>query len=327
MQSSDGATTTTPSTSQQSQQSVVTFVCSKCGKEFSRKYNRNRHEKTHDKDDLHCGQCSYIAKSSQDLNTHKSLKHVKKKNFKCGYCDSTFATMLKLQQHTHTEHEMLKSPNSQLNDAQFGDDESLKELVRRKRHIMGDQIVLLPHQTTVNFLLKDEGVDNICDVLDEAFAKITRVSKMNVSFGYILSNNETGEYRYYYSSDNTTVLPKPKLVENFEQFKLLKQEIFSTDFIEKFTNFRDSTKWTFFCLTNVSLHATHLSRLPMGSTDQDVIDIPDFIKSARSVWTLIQNKSTKRCHNDNLCVFRALAAFQQNSMHGLETKTMELFQT
>ena len=142
MQSSDGATAT-PSTSQQS---LVTFVCSKCGKEFSRKYNRNRHEKTHDKDDLHCGQCNYIAKSSQDLNTHNSLKHVKKKNFKCGYCDSTFATMLKLQQHTHTEHEMLKSPNSQLNDAQFGDDESLKELVRRKRHIMGDQIVLLPHK-------------------------------------------------------------------------------------------------------------------------------------------------------------------------------------
>ena len=322
MQSSDGATAT-PSTSQQS---LVTFVCSKCGKEFSRKYNRNRHEKTHDKDDLHCGQCKYIAKSSQDLNTHKSLKHVKKKNFKCGYCDSTFATMLKLQQHTHTEDEMLKSPNSQLNDAQFGDDESLKELVRRKRHIMGDQIVLLPHQTTVNFLLKDEGIDNICNVLDEAFAKITRVSKMNVSFGYILSNNETGEYRYYYSSDNTTVLPKPKLVENFEHFKLLKQDIFSTDFIENFTNFRDSTKWTFFCLTNVSLHATHLSRLPMGSTDQDVIDIPDFIKSARSVWTLTQSRSTKRKFNDNLCVFRALAAFQQNSMHGLESKTMELFQ-
>ena len=148
---------------------------------------------------------------------------------------------------------------------------------------------------------------------------------MNVSFGYILSNNETGEYRYYYSSDNTTVLPKPKLVEIFEQFKLLKQEIFSTDFIEKFINFRDSTKWTFFCLTNVSLHATHLSRLPLGSTDQDVIDIPDFIKSARGVWTLTQNKSTKRWHNDNLCVFRALAASQQNSMHGLETKTMELF--
>ena len=68
---------------------------------------------------------------------------------------------------------------------------------------------------------------------------------MKVSFGYIPSNNETGEYRYYYSRDNTTVLPNTKLVENFEQFKLLKQDIFNTDFIEKLTNIRDSTKWTF----------------------------------------------------------------------------------
>ena len=142
--------------------------------------------------------------------------------------------MLMLQQHTHSDHDMLKSPSSQLNDAQFGDDESLKNFVRRKRHFMGDQIVLLPHQTTGNFLLKDEEIDNIRKVLDEAFAKITRVSKMNVSFGYILSNNETGEYRYYYSSDNTTVLLKPKLVENFEQFKLMKQDIFNTDLLKNF---------------------------------------------------------------------------------------------
>ena len=174
--------------------------------------------------------------------------------------------------------------------------------------------------------MKDEGIDNTCKVLDEAFAKITRVSKMNVSFGYILSNNETGEYRYYYSSDNTTILPKPKLVENFEQFKLMKQDIFNTDFIEEFINFRDNTKWTFYCLTNDSLHATHLSRRPMRSTDQDVLDVPDFIKSSSSVWTLAQSRSTRRRLNDNLCVFRVLAALQRNSMHGLETKTMEVFQ-
>ena len=43
--------------------------------------------------------------------------------------------MLKLQQHTHTKHELLKSPNSQLNDAQFGQDESLKELVPRENKL------------------------------------------------------------------------------------------------------------------------------------------------------------------------------------------------
>ena len=32
----------------------------------------------------------------------------------------------------------------------------------------------------------DEGIDNICKLLDESFAKITRVTKMNLSIGYIL---------------------------------------------------------------------------------------------------------------------------------------------
>ena len=54
---------------------------------------------------------------------------------------------------------------------------------------------------------------------------------------YILSNNETGEYRYYHSSDNTTVLPKPKLIKNFEQFKLLKQDIFSTTSLKNLQTF------------------------------------------------------------------------------------------
>ena len=51
-----------------------------------------------------------------------------------------------------------------------------------------------------------------------------------------------------------------------------------------------------------------------------------YIKSSRSVWTLTLNNSTKRRPNDNLCVFRASVAFQQNSKHGLESKAMELFQ-
>ena len=54
---------------------------------------------------------------------------------------------------------------------------------------------------------------------------------------YILSNNETGEYRYYHSSDNTTVSPKPKLIKNFEQFKLLKQDIFSTTSLKNLQTF------------------------------------------------------------------------------------------
>ena len=80
----------------------------------------------------------------------------------------------------------------------------------------------------------------------------------------------------------------------------MKQYFFYRSFVEICTTFRDSTKWTFFCLTNYSLHATHLSRLPMGSSDS--ARFPVFINLAQSVWTLEMNVPTERNYDGNLCV-------------------------
>ena len=46
---------------------------------------RIRHEKTHDKDDVHCHQCNYGAKYTTSLAVDQAVKHVKREsNFKCG---------------------------------------------------------------------------------------------------------------------------------------------------------------------------------------------------------------------------------------------------
>ena len=145
---------------------------------------------------------------------------------------------------------------------------------------MGYPLVLLLHPTAVNFLLSEEEVHYIGKKLDQVFAQKTRISKMNISFRYILSNNETVKHRYCYSSDNSTVLLKPSLLENFQRFKLMKQDIFNTDSAQKITKFRDSTKWSFFCLTNILMHASHISRLLIGLSDS--AEIPDMIKPSSS---------------------------------------------
>ena len=75
------------------------------------------------------------------------------------------------------------------------------------------------------------------------------------------------------------MLPKPRLNESLEQFEVMKQDIFNTD----------------------------------------------FIKASKTVWTLDYNYSTKAKIDDNLCVFRAIAASQLNTYKGLESKTLELF--
>ena len=127
-----------------------------CSKTFSRNNNRIRHENTHDKDDVLCGQCKYKAKKTTDLEANQSVEHVKRiSNL---IYDTFFPSMLKLQQHTHNRHELTKSPNSQITHSRFGEDGSLRELVRRKTQFMVIRIVLLPHQTTVN-LLREERID------------------------------------------------------------------------------------------------------------------------------------------------------------------------
>ena len=130
---------------------------------------------------------------------------------------------------------------------------------------------------------------------------------MNITFGYILPNSTDGEYRFYSSSNNTTVFPNPRLVQESGQFKMMKQDNSNTKYAEEFQKTFETVQNgpTFFFLTIVLLHANQLSRLPM-----DAADDLDSIISSGSVWTLEIKASTKGKYNDNLCVFRAIAPSQ-----------------
>ena len=61
---------------------------------------------------------------------------------------------------------------------------------------------------------------------------IQSFAKMDISLRYILSNKRNGENHFYYSFDDTTELPKPGLIWNLDQFKLMKQNIFKRGFLE-----------------------------------------------------------------------------------------------
>ena len=61
-------------------------------------------------------------------------------------------------------------------------------------------------------------------------------------------------------------------------FREFKRRLFYQDLIEQLTNSRDSFKWSFYCLTNVSLVATQVLGIPIGQTE---IEIPQFILKSR----------------------------------------------
>ena len=118
--------------------------------------------------------------------------------------------MQKLQNHLRDVHESERTQsNPHFSETLFGDDESIVEIFRSKSHLIGDHVIQQPHQTNFNFVLKHSGYDEIEKCMDTSFQKLSQASKINMCIGYLLKNTESNDHRYYYSSENTAILPKP----------------------------------------------------------------------------------------------------------------------
>ena len=57
-----------------------------------------------------------------------------------------------------------------------------------------------------------------CYTIEHAIEQVYRLQnhsfKINLSFSAIFQNRETQEYKFYYASNNTKLLDKPKLIQN-----------------------------------------------------------------------------------------------------------------
>ena len=111
-------------------------------------------------------------------------------NFKIGFCDTGFPSVLKLQQRTHNQHELTKSTNSQIINSQFGDEESLRRTISVTK-----VLCWLIEQLSDIFSEKNKSTtsakeSSFCRNLDQVFAVKTKVSEMNIGFGYNISNKK-----------------------------------------------------------------------------------------------------------------------------------------
>ena len=89
--------------------------------------------------------------------------------------------------------------------------------------------------------------------LRRIFADQTTVFKVNLSFGFILRNTETGALQYHHpSANNNLVLEQPFLVSNREDLEHTIQEISNIDFLEWVRQQRPNSKWVVDMVTNVT---------------------------------------------------------------------------
>jgi hypothetical protein len=126
--------------------------------------------------------------------------------------------------------------------------------------------------------------------------------KINVSFGFILRHMETGELRYYHSSQNNSrFFDVPHLIRTEEDLEKFLDELQGQDILEYIRQQRPDTKWVVHLLTNVTFYVNKLFDHPIGAR----LVLPDHILKNKAVAALVGGANGP--YEDNLCFFRCLA--------------------
>ena len=128
---------------------------------------------------------------------------------------------------------------------------------------------------------------------------------LNLEFGLVLVNTDSGEYRYFTPYSNEALFDRPIYVsrrQDLRQLRLRLQGLNITNFILRQ---RPDTKWKPVLVTNVRFTLYHLN-YPLGTV---TIQLPDYLKNSKSIISLDKNSKGK-LYNDHLCAFCCLATYQ-----------------
>ena len=143
----------------------------------------------------------------------------------------------------------------------------------------------------------------------DIFEEQANTFKMNASFGFILRNMDSEEFRYFHASNNEGKLfEEPHLIRNKEDFNQALEELKHEDILEWVKQQRPNSKWVVVSITNLTVYVTKVLNHPLiGCIEKS---LPDYIKYNKGVIGLARNPFSFQLLKDNKCFFRALAMTQ-----------------
>ena len=150
--------------------------------------------------------------------------------------------------------------------------------------------------------------------------------KINMAFGFILSNVETGEKRYYYPSQNGLIFDQPLVVADEADLQRVLQCVGETDWLEYVRQQKPKSKWHIALLTNVTFHLYPMEGRPIGHS-KIAGQLPKWLVENRGLDALEKDQRTGKLYADHLCYFRCLARYRGCSLKNLKRKTQELAST
>lgn len=142
--------------------------------------------------------------------------------------------------------------------------------------------------------------------------------KINISFGFILYNQETEETAYYTSSRNNQLLVSSRVIRNNDDKLSLCQEIENVD-LQQHVSY-PNTKWRFVKATNVTFYITKLDGVAIGAVE----NFPGHLLNNKGLISLVTSNQTGVQYSDSKCFFRCLSLHRGCKVSALENETNKL---
>jgi len=178
-------------------------------------------------------------------------------------------------------------------------------------------------QDWYNFRLESYERHLFQQFLDQILADQSTVFKLNLSFGFVLRNIETGDLQYYHASaNNHRVFNEPFLIGNVRGIEQVVNDIHDLDIAEWVKQQRPNSKWIVDVVTNVCFYVTKLRGHPIGRSGI----LPTYIVNNKAVYVLDCDKNTGNPYHDQLCFFRCLALHNGCRLKNLERDTKHYFE-
>ncbi|KAK3725754.1 hypothetical protein QZH41_001058 [Actinostola sp. cb2023] len=178
-------------------------------------------------------------------------------------------------------------------------------------------------QDWYNFRLESYERHVFQQILFQILADQSTVFRLNLSFGFVLRNTETGNLQYYHASaNNNRVFDQPFLMNNANDLQQIIDAIHNLDITEWVKQQRPNSKWIVDVVANVCFYVSKIRGHPIGRS----VLLPPYILNNRGIISLDCHRRSGLPYRDQLCFFRCLALHNGCHLKNLERDTKHYFE-
>ena len=143
--------------------------------------------------------------------------------------------------------------------------------------------------------------------LGELIDEQTTAFKVNLGYGFILMEKQSGRFKYYHSSCNCCdrYLEESALITNRADFDSFLERIHESDILQWAITQGPNSDWVCVLVTNVKNFVNRILQKPIGCVD---INLPTYVKRNKAVIGLEKDHHSA-VNRGNMCLFCCLALY------------------